>query len=351
MSIELMQFSAMLIMALLMVKLLMLPQRTITSPVVQKTRWLLLAGTILLGIHFFLQYKLGLRTRGITLAVMLNIAFFIPCSACFSLAILNLLSRGRLNEVEKYISIPVWLIAMAVLFIDRNNLLWAESIATILYAGMQIYYTIREMRYIRHIQEILSDYFDTDKGYMLRWVEWSIYLLMLMALMVPVIIYGHDLLLILFALLFFFGIFYLVDSFCLFVVSNAPDQVVEAETETEQHDTGLRMSDNAMLRVDAAVSRWIALQGHLKAGLNMPSAAEEMGVPRYLLSAWFKQKGIHYSDWLANLRITEAKQLIREHPDWSNETVAQHCGFSDRTYFQRKFKEITGMTPNDFLKQ
>ena len=351
MSVELMQFSAMLLMALLMLKLLMLPQRTITSPVVQKTRWLLLAGTILLGIHFLLQYILGLRTRDITLAVMLNLAFFIPCSACFSLAILNLQSRGRLNEVEKYISIPVWVTAMAILLVDRDDLQWAEFIATILYAGMQIYYTIRQMRYMRHIREILSDYFDTDKGYLLRWIEWSIYLLMLMALMVPAIIYGHGLLLIIFALLFFFAIFYLIDSFCLFVVSNAPAQVVEAETETEQHDTGIRMSDNAMLRVDAAVSRWIVRQGHLKAGLNMPNAAEEMGVPRYLLSAWFKQKGIHYSDWLADLRITEAKRVIREHPDWSNETVAQHCGFSDRTYFQRKFKELTGMTPNDFLKQ
>ena len=40
---------------------------------------------------------------------------------------------------------------------------------------------------------------------------------------------------------------------------------------------------------------------------------------------------------------------MRAHPDWSNEAVALHCGFSDRTYFQRKFKDLTGLTPNDFL--
>ena len=28
--------------------------------------------------------------------------------------------------------------------------------------------------------------------------------------------------------------------------------------------------------------------------------------------------------------------------------LAQHCGFSDRSYFQKKFKEYTGMTPADY---
>ena len=43
--------------------------------------------------------------------------------------------------------------------------------------------------------------------------------------------------------------------------------------------------------------------------------------------------------------------MIREHPDWSNETIARQCGFSDRTYFQRKFKEITGMTPSEYMNK
>ena len=52
---------------------------------------------------------------------------------------------------------------------------------------------------------------------------------------------------------------------------------------------------------------------------------------------------------MTNLRIEEAKRVIREHPEWSNETVAQHCGFADRSYFQKKFKEKTGITPAEFI--
>ena len=81
----------------------------------------------------------------------------------------------------------------------------------------------------------------------------------------------------------------------------------------------------------------------------MPSVAAEIGIPQYQLSAWLKQQNYKYSEWMTSLRIDEAKQVLKEHPDWSNESVAEHCGFSDRTYFQKKFKEKTGMTPADYV--
>ena len=351
MYVELMQFSAILLMSLLALKLFLLPRNTITSDAVRISRRFLFIGTSLLAIQFLLQYILGLRARGVTLAVMLNLAVFIPCTSFFSLAVLYLQRKGQVNYLERYIGVPVWFLAMGIIAIGimTDNLLTTEIIATGLYAAMQLFYTARQMRYMRHLRETLANYYDADMDYVLRWMEWSVIQLTLMAVMVPVIIFGHGLLLAIFALLFFFGIFYLVDSFCLFVVSNTPAKVVEAETGQNETEPEERVSDDACNRVEQAVDVWVSKGGHLKAGLNMPGAAEEIGVPRYLLSCWLRQKGVRYSDWLAEMRIDEAKRVLRDHPDWSNETVAEHCGFSDRTYFQRKFKEITGMTPHDFL--
>jgi AraC-like DNA-binding protein len=53
---------------------------------------------------------------------------------------------------------------------------------------------------------------------------------------------------------------------------------------------------------------------------------------------------------MTTLRIAEAKRVILAHPDWNNETVAQHCGFTDRSYFQRIFKKYVGITPSDFAR-
>ena len=40
--------------------------------------------------------------------------------------------------------------------------------------------------------------------------------------------------------------------------------------------------------------------------------------------------------------------MMQQHPDWSNETVAQQCGFSTRNYFQEVFKKQEGMTPSRY---
>ena len=41
---------------------------------------------------------------------------------------------------------------------------------------------------------------------------------------------------------------------------------------------------------------------------------------------------------------------LAAHPDWSNDAVAQHCGFTDRTVLQRTFKRIEGITPQKYLE-
>ena len=51
------------------------------------------------------------------------------------------------------------------------------------------------------------------------------------------------------------------------------------------------------------------------------------------------------------LLIEEAKRQLKEHPEWSNDAIAQYCGFSDRTTLQRTFKEKTGLTPTQFIQE
>ena len=85
-------------------------------------------------------------------------------------------------------------------------------------------------------------------------------------------------------------------------------------------------------------------------GLLQPLAAQAIGISRYRLTAWLHQQGLKYTEWIAQLRVEEAKRIIAAHPDWSNDAVAQHCGFTDRTVLQRTFKRIEGITPQKYLE-
>ena len=372
---ELTQFSAVVVLTLLVLKLLLLPRKVAVNPVVGTARWLMTAGMALLDVQFLLQYSLGLRAMGVTQAVLLNLVLFSPCSWTISLALLYLQRQGRVSRLARWMGGATWAAALVLLgtaaaidgqplLSDTPELYGAEVAASLLYLIMQGYYCRLHLKNLITMRRTLQDYYDRDTDGLLRWMKLSILVLMAMALMVPLLIFVKSKGLAVFAILFFAGIFFLVDSFCGYAVSSAPTRVSDAEENASREDeerwtvdeelttnSTPEPSAEVLQHVEEAVNRWVEKGGYRQSGITMPAAAEAIGTPRYLLSAWLKKKENRtYASWMNSLRIDAAKRVLREHPAWSNEAVAQHCGFSDRSYFQKKFKEATGQTPADYTE-
>lgn len=368
-----MQFTAVVLLTLLMLKLLLLPRRVAVNPVAGTARWLMVVGIILLDIQFLLQFSLGLRDMGVTQAVLVNLVLFIPASWTMSLAVICLQQQGRVSRIDKLVGGVVWTVALVLLGMavaidgqpllsDSPELHWAEVTASVCYLAMQGHYVYKQIVNLRSMRSALQDYYDSDMDDMLRWMKLSVMVLMVLAVMVPLFIFVESKGLALFGILFFGGIFFLVDSFCGYVASSSLKKVSVAEENRDREDeerscidgeqsTSSSVSEltaDVLQHVEGAVNRWIDHGGYRLSGVNMPSAAEAIGIPRYQLSAWLRHKGLTYANWMTDLRIEEAQRVIKEHPDWSNEAVSVHCGFTDRTYFQRKFKEKTGFTPSKY---
>ena len=364
-----MQFAAIVLMSLLTLKLLLLPSKARVSPVMRSAWRLMTLGVALIGVHFLLQYILGLRELGITQAVMLNLVFFIPCSWLLSLSLICLQRRGFICRSDRYAGPLAWVFALGVmayaaatddqpLLAGSPQIRRAEIIATVGYVIMMAFYLWHHYKNIRFLVRALKNYYDEDLGDLLRWMRVSVVILPVMGLLVPMMIYTDKRWLFLFGLLMFMFIFFLVDSFFNYVVSFAPAKVREAEEHEEQDAKEVEelcvcspadQQQAPLRRVEVAVEQWVAKGGHLRNGLKLPTVAEELGVPRYLLTAWLRRQDKKYADWMTDLRIEAAMQVLMQHPDWSNEYVAQQCGFSDRSYFQRKFKDKTGQSPSDYL--
>ena len=372
---ELMQFTAIVLMIGLTLKLLLLPRRVEENNVTGRSRWLMFGGTALLGVQFVLQMALGLRAQGVTQAVMLNLTVFTLVSWLLSLAILRLLTQGRLSRMDAWLGGGVWavetvLIAAAAmtdgetLLSGSHRLRTAEQVGSIIYFAMQCYYTVRVVTLLRRMRRSLSDYYDYDISQRIEWMQVSIWVLSLLSLFVPAVIFAPGRWLMGFAVVFFYGIWYLVDSFCDYVKSSMPRKVEESEelrmkseefaaadSDGNGNGAGTGLADEQQERVTAAIAQWTAQGGHRKSGLNKSMVAGQMGVSVNLLSQWLRHRNQNFWDWLSDLRIEEAKRIIRQHPDWTNEAIADHCGFNDRSAFQKKFKEKTGMTPTGWAEQ
>ena len=380
-TLQMMQFTAVVLMLLLTVKLLFLRQWRIKSRYARQARWLMTGGTMLLALHFALQLTLGLRLMGVTQSVMLNLAMLIPASYFFARAVLLLQRRGLLSLADRWTGPAVWLVTMAMLAVaaltdgqpllsDTLELRMAEKAGAVLYMLMQGYYTWRHSSSLVAMRHALSDYYDRDTDGMLRWMQYSIIGLMLLALMVPMAIFGTGTWMLIIAFAIYFFLFYLVDSFCFYLVSPAPERVQAAEqnaTEvkeeacreqaamsshkgTEEGTDAALLSPEVTHEVEQAVAAWLARGGYRQTGLLQPQAAQDIGISRYRLTAWLHQRGVKYTDWIAQLRVEEAKRIISAHPDWGNDAVAQHCGFADRTVLQRTFKKIEGITPQKYME-
>ena len=362
-----MQFTAIVLMSLLTLKLLLLPSKAVVSLVTRRAWWMMTVGIALVGVQFVLQYIFNLRAMGVTQAVMLNLALFIPASWILSLSLICLQRRGTITRRNYLVGLLTWLAALCLmafasitdgkpLLAGSETMRRAEIAASVVYVAMMAYYLWCHFKNIRYLIHALKNYYDEDADDLLQWMRFIALILPVLGLMVPVMIFANGQGLFYFGLLMFCFIFFLVDSFCNYVVSTTPAKVREAEEHEDEEEAAQEEDPHAnqyspMHRVEQAVSQWVADGKYLRSGLKLPTVADELGLPRYLLTAWLRSKGLKYADWMTDLRIEEAIRILNKHQGWSNEYISQHCGFTDRTYFQRKFKEKTGLSPTDYQTQ
>ena len=363
-----MQFTAVVLMIGLTFKLLILPRRVEENSVTGGSRRLMLSVTVLLGLQFFLQLVLGLREKGVTQAVMLNLTVFTLVSWLLPLAVLRLLTQGRPNRLDTWLGGAVWLTELmliavaastngAMLLNDTAQMQQAEKIGSILYFAMQCYYGWRNVAQLRRMRQSLDNYYDNDMSLRLAWMQISITVLAVLALFVPAVIFAPGRWLMGYSVAFFYCIWYFVDCFCDYAKSSMPRKVQEAEKSEKNSaesstatDRTPRLTETQLKRMEAAVAKWTEQGGYRKNGLKKSVVAEQMGISENQLTLWLRQYDRKFTDWLSDLRVEEAKRIIRLHPDWTNEAIAEHCGFADRPDFQKKFKKNTGVTPMQYAE-
>lgn len=84
--------------------------------------------------------------------------------------------------------------------------------------------------------------------------------------------------------------------------------------------------------------------------ITLDDLAERFFINKFYLTRIFKEQfGSSITNYLLQVRITHAKQLLR----FSNMSIAEiaaECGMNDSNYFSRTFRKVEGMSPGEFRK-
>ncbi|WP_432363454.1 helix-turn-helix transcriptional regulator [Sporosarcina sp. UB5] len=126
--------------------------------------------------------------------------------------------------------------------------------------------------------------------------------------------------------------YHIVQSFIVFIAELVQSSVIQSHREGS-------LVEKVQERI--AANYW-------DASWSLTACAEELRIHKSTLSRRYAaEAGESFSVALLNMRIGEAKRLLTE-TDMPVAEVSKSAGFTHSTYFSRRFKEETGMTPYQY---
>lgn len=93
------------------------------------------------------------------------------------------------------------------------------------------------------------------------------------------------------------------------------------------------------------------IQENYHRDLSLDELSKELDISPYYFSKLFKEEtGSNFVEYLTNLRMTRAKELLKDEQCSMKEICAQ-VGYSDPNYFSRIFKKNFGVTPTEYRER
>ncbi len=91
-------------------------------------------------------------------------------------------------------------------------------------------------------------------------------------------------------------------------------------------------------------------QNYMMYDLSLDSVSEILQINSSSLSSLFKRcTGVNFIDYVADLKINAAKELLKD-PLRSASEIAHMVGYDSGSYFTRAFKKRTGLTPTEYRR-
>ena len=332
-----------------------------TSREYEQMRWCIIAALLLLTVHYFLQIHFGFRAQGADVGALINTLSYPPSTYIFSYSFVRLASRRSVQR--RFILVAsVSMLLIVGCFVGGYLHYGSLHMPVALYTMGACYFISILFCYVYPNGEILRMLRLADEESGQLQVQFSLFLktsstlIYAASLVMSLSIYFTTLVFILGPLMLISMLFFVISFIALGfnihnvsqIISTEIEETASSNNEVVEDENKSMMSEEQKEKIHDKIDAWRRKQGYATSELNSITLAARLNIPKRLLIQYLREvEGKTFRVWLSDLRLEEAMQLILSHPDYSNEAIAESCGFS-RSHLQVKFKEPTGLTTNDW---
>lgn len=365
------------------------PKNDVYSPY-RKSKWLLAAGMWMTSINIWIWLATfnGLWTRENAWVASFDTILFYLIGICYTFAFGSLIDytyisrqRCKITAIKFGATAFIALIAMVdALAAYRQILLIVALLGVIELCAKHIIFFHRS--YLQR-NELLANYFSSDKKSNVRWLNISHWLLyILLAFGVVSITSGA----VINWLLQFYIVavnIYITVNFIKFAneyetlrLATTEEMIAvmdktqsnnlsheerkkkeekekaegEEVTATSRTKKPYKEDFRDILRPRIAV--WVKAKAYTHEQFTLEELASSLYTNKTYLSTFIKDEyDMNFSGWVGSLRIDEAKRIMMKEPEKRLQEVAFECGFSSLAYFSSVFSKSEGISPSAWQRE
>ncbi len=300
-------------------------------------------------VQFFLQWKFNARDDFPLVASALNITLFYLAAIMLEFSFISLLNEKYLNRRRVIADLSLWSITSmavwsSVAFLPESISMWVLILAAVWFFVYVARISWIFFKTYRSAVHKIQNYYSEEESGFIRWISKSVFFAIVMGLLCSVMAFAPKwvITLYLFASIPFF--YYIFVCFLNYLVHyETVDSAIEEETETLNGQPDKLFVHQ---QLEKNLQEWILAKGYLQPKINMGELAKQIGSNRSYLSGYINSKySCTYYEWIARLRIEEAKKLLIDQPELTMAQIAERTGFSSGSHFTTLFTEKENLPP------
>ena len=332
-----------------------------------RSRQIMGIAMLLLSANYSVHFFFGIRFKNADSAILMNMSTYFLCYSLFSSALIMLLDRFYITKRRVWTHIILWIIfstlSGVVLFLLPSGIMQKFSLFA-LAAWLVVFGVVLARRVIiayRRAIRIFNETQADDIGAYIEWLSIFTYWALIFGVGCGLLTFLPDeyvFIWILSSIPFYSYLFYSYQNYLLFYeqVENAFEQDIQSEEELltnsgiEPEMVSEEVPESYTEFIEK-VDNWIKTDGYVQQGLTIKELSKILYTNRTYLSAYIKTTyKMTFREWITDLRLEYAKNILKEHPEINIQKLAESSGFLSRSNFIKAFTEKEGCTPGKWKK-